>query len=84
MPPRRRGLNGRFFLEQLRNPQTINTLLEIDVIARRYHLNPLELLGIDTDNQFLRLAYIRKIAEISIDHENQAMEQARNEAQSKR
>jgi hypothetical protein len=68
----------------LKNPQTINSLLEIDTIARRYHLNPLDLIGIDTDNKFLRLAYIRKFAEISIDHENQAMEQARNEAQSKR
>ena len=64
----------------MKNPQTINSLLEIDTIARRYKLNPLDLIGIDTDNQFLRLAYIRKFAEISIDHENQAMEQARNEA----
>jgi len=59
----------------------INSLLEIDVIARRYSINPLDLIGIDTENQFLRLAYIRKIAEISIDHENQAMEQARQQSQ---
>tara|TARA_B100000029_G_C17490169_1_gene928826 strand:+ start:1031 stop:1216 length:186 start_codon:yes stop_codon:yes gene_type:complete len=54
--------------------------LEIDTISRRYQLNPLDVIGLDTDNQFLRLAYLRKIAEISIDHENQAMEQARQEA----
>ena len=58
----------------------INSLLEIDAISRRYQLNPLDVIGLDTDNQFLRLAYLRKIAEISIDHENQAMEQARQEA----
>ncbi len=58
----------------------INSLLEIDTISRRYQLNPLDVIGLDTDNQFLRLAYLRKIAEISIDHENQAMEQARQEA----
>jgi len=62
----------------------INSLLEIDVIARRYSINPLDLIGIDTENQFLRLAYIRKIAEISIDHENQAMEQARQQSEFER
>ncbi len=62
----------------------INSLLEIDVIARRYSINPLDLIGIDTENQFLRLAYIRKIAEISIDHENQAMEQARQQSELER
>ena len=42
----------------------INCLVEIDVIARRYQLNPVDLLFSDCENEFLRLAYIRKIAEI--------------------
>jgi len=60
----------------------INCLIEIDVIARRYNLNPVDLLFTDCENEFLRLAYIRKIAEIGIEQENKAYEQAQRNAPS--
>lgn len=58
----------------------INCLTEIDVIARRYQLNPVDLLFPDCENDFLKLAYIRKIAEIGIDQENKAYERAQKNA----
>ena len=58
----------------------INCLIEIDVIARRYQLNPVDLLFPDCENDFLKLAYIRKIAEVVIDHENKAYERANKNA----
>ena len=60
----------------------INSLVEIDIIARRYNLNPVDLIFPDCENEFLRLAYMRKFAEIGIDHENKAYEKAQSNAPS--
>ena len=57
-----------------------NNLIEVDVIARRYSLNPVDLLFPDCENEFLRLAYLRKIAEVGIDQENKAYEREQQNA----
>ena len=60
---------------------TSKILLEIDVLAKRYGQDPVELLYPGCNNPFFRLALMRKVAEIGIDAENQAYEDAKSKQQ---
>ena len=53
----------------------------MDSIARRYNLNPVDLIAPDLDNPFLRLAYLGKIAEAGAEFENKQYEKAEREAE---
>ena len=74
-------MNGRFFQQQLKNDNFKYGLIEIDFLARRYNLNPVDLFYPECDNLFLKLAYMRKIAEVSIEHENQQIQEAEEKAE---
>ncbi len=74
--------NGRFFQEQLRKNEDFKFgLIEIDFLARRYNLNPVDIFYPECDNLFLKLAYMRKIAEVSVEHEANQMEEAEQQAE---
>ena len=65
-----------------KNPQVIKRgLIEIDFIAKRYNLNPIDIISPNMDNPFLRLAFLSKIAEAGIEHENEQYEKAQREAE---
>ena len=64
-----------------KNPQIKNGLVELDYLARRYNLNPIDLISSDMENPFLRLAYLGKIAEAGAEFENQQYEKAEREAE---
>ena len=53
-------MNGRFFQQQLKNPDFAYGLIEIDVLARRYNLHPVDLFDPHCENEFLKLAYLKK------------------------
>ena len=74
-------MNGRFFQQQLRNEEFKYGLIEIDVLARRYGLHPVDLFYPDCENEFLRLAYLKKIAQVSIEHENKQIQEAEEQAE---
>ena len=65
------------------NPQIENGLIEMDFLARRYNLNPIDLISPELENPFLRLAYLRKIAETGAKFESDQMEKANKEAERK-
>ena len=50
-------------------------------MARRYNLNPIELISPGMENPFLRLAYISKIAEAGAEFENEQYEKAQQKAE---
>ena len=50
-------------------------------MARRYNLNPIDLISPGMENPFLRLAYISKIAEAGADYENKEYEKAQKKAE---
>ena len=65
-----------------KNPQLIkNGLVEIDFIARRYNLNPIDLISPGMENPFLRLAFLGKIADAGAEFENEQYKQAQKEAE---
>tara|TARA_Y100000310_G_C19961443_1_gene481379 strand:+ start:131 stop:352 length:222 start_codon:yes stop_codon:yes gene_type:complete len=64
-----------------KNPQIKRGLVEVDSIARRYNLNPVDLIAPDLYNPFLRLAYLGKIAEAGAEFENKQYEKAEREAE---
>ena len=64
-----------------KNPQLKNGLIEIDFLARRYNLNPIELISPGMENPFLRLAYLSKIAEAGAEFENEQYEKAQKQAE---
>ena len=65
-----------------KNPKQIKGgLVEIDFMARRYNLNPIDLISPGMENPFLRLAYISKIAEAGAEFENEQYEKAQREAE---
>ena len=74
-------MNGRFFQQQLKNPDFAYGLIEIDVLARRYNLHPVDLFDPHCENEFLKLAYLKKIAQVAIEHEAQQMEEAEEKAE---
>ena len=53
----------------------------MDFIARRYNLNPVDLIAPDIENPFLRLAYLRKIAEAGAEFESEQMEKANQKSE---
>lgn len=55
----------------------------MDFLARRYNLNPVDLISPGIENPFLRLAYLRKIAETGATYESDQMEKANKEAERK-
>ena len=64
------------------NPKVIkNGLIEIDFIARRYNLNPIDIISPNMENPFLRLAFLSKIAEAGAVYENEQYEKAQKEAE---
>ena len=64
------------------NPKQIKRgLIEIDFIARRYNLDPIELISPGMENPFLRLAYISKIAEAGAEFESEQHEKAQRKAE---
>ena len=65
-----------------KNPKQIkNGLVEIDFMARRYNLNPIELISPGMENPFLRLAYLSKIAEAGAEYESEQYDKAQKEAE---
>lgn len=75
-------MNGRFFQQQLKNNEAFKYgLIEIDFLAQRYSLNPVDLFFPECQNEFLRLAYLKKIAEVSIDHESEQMREAEEKSE---
>jgi hypothetical protein len=56
-------------------------LVEIDFIARRYNLNPVDIISPNMDNPFLRLAFLSKIAEAGAEYENEQYEKAQRQAE---
>ena len=75
---------GAFFLKVCQtNPLAKQNLAEIDILAKRYGLDPVGLFYPECENPFLRLAMMRKIAEFGIEYEAEAMEQAQREHESK-
>ena len=55
----------------------------MDYLARRYNLNPVELIAPGIENPFLHLAYLRIIAETGAKFEADQMEKAEKEAERK-
>ena len=55
----------------------------MDILAKRYNLNPVDLIAPDLENPFLRLAYLSKIAEAGAEFENEQYEKAQKEAEVK-
>ena len=76
-------MNGTFFVTNLKkNPKQIKKgLVEIDFIARRYNLDPIEMISPGMENPFLRLAYMSKIAEAGAEFENEQHEKAQKQAE---
>ena len=65
-----------------KNPKVIkNGLIEIDFIARRYNLNPIDIISPNMEKPFLRLAFLSKIAEAGAVYENEQYEKAQKEAE---
>ena len=64
-----------------KNPQLKNGLIEIDYLARRYNLNPIDLISPEMENPFLLLAYLSKIAEAGAEFENEQYEKAQKQAE---
>lgn len=65
-----------------KNPKMIKSgLVEIDFIARRYNLNPVDIISPNMDNPFLRLAFLSKIAEAGAEYENEQYEKAQRQAE---
>jgi hypothetical protein len=62
-------------------PQIKNGLVEIDFLAKRYNLNPIDLIAPNLGNPFLRLAYMSKIAEAGANFENEQYEKAQQKAE---
>ena len=58
----------------IKNPQTKYQLAEIDWLAKRYSLDPVDLIDPCCTNLFLRLAYMRKIAQAGQEVENEQFE----------
>lgn len=58
----------------VKNPQMKYQLAEIDWLAKRYSLDPVDLIDPCCTNLFLRLAYMRKIAQAGQDVENEQYE----------
>ncbi len=56
-------------------------LVEMDFLAKRYNLNPVELISPGLENPFLRLAYISKIAEAGAEYESEQYDKAQREAE---
>ena len=56
-------------------------LIEIDFLAQRYGLNPVDLFNPNCENQFLRLSYMKKIAEISVEYENEKMDEVQQQVE---
>ena len=50
-------------------------------MARRYNLNPIDLISPGMENPFLRVAQISKIAEAGADYENKEYEKAQKKAE---
>ena len=76
-------MNGTFFVTNLKkNPKQIKRgLVEIDFIARRYNLDPIEMISPGMENPFLRLAYLSKIAEAGAEYESEQYDKAQREAE---
>lgn len=53
----------------------------MDFLARRYNLNPIDLISPGMENPFLRLAYLSKIAQAGAEHEADQYEKANREAE---
>ena len=53
----------------------------MDFLAKRYNLNPVDLISPGMENPFLRLAYLSKIAQAGAEYEAEQYEKANREAE---
>ena len=56
-------------------------LVEVDFLAKRYSLNPIDIISPGMENPFLRLAFISKIAEAGVEYESEQHDKAQREAE---
>ena len=63
------------------NPNLKYQLAEIDFIAKRYGINPIDLLDPYCENEFLRLAYTRKIVQMGLEVESEELEAQQKKAE---
>ena len=74
--------NGTFFQDTLQNnPNLKYQLAVIDFISKRYGINPIDLLDPYCENEFLRLAYIRKIVQMGLEVESEELEAQQKKAE---
>lgn len=64
-----------------KNPQFKEGFIELDIIAKRYNLNPAELICEDEEvGSLFKLSLLRKIAQLGVEHESEQYEKAQAEA----
>ena len=56
-------------------------LVEVDFLAKRYNMNPIDIISPGMENPFLRLAYLSKIAEAGAEYESEQYDKAQREAE---
>ena len=64
-----------------KNPKHKEGLIHLDFLAKRYNINPVDIIAPNMENPFYKLALLNKIAESGAEYEYEQQKKAEKEAE---